>query len=72
MKFNIKNNYNNINNYYLPYNSRYQEPEPEQPVLTQSLQYAYNLPEEGIPKKNKSKKMIESTYIKRPFVIESK
>ena len=72
VKFNIKNNYNNINNYYLPYNSRYQEPEPEQPVLTQSLQYAYNLPEEGIPKKNKSKKMIESTYIKRPFVIESK
>ena len=72
VKFNINNNYNNINNYYLPYNSRYQEPEPEQPVLTQSLQYAYNLPEEGIPKKNKSKKMIESTYIKRPFVIESK
>ena len=72
VKFNIKNNYNNINNYYLPYNSRYEEPEPEQPVLTQSLQYAYNLPDEVIPKKNKSKKMIESTYIKRPFVIESK
>jgi serine/threonine protein phosphatase PrpC len=72
VKFNIKNNYNNINNYYLPYNSRYEEPEPEQPVLTQSLQYAYNLPDEVVPKKNKSKKMIESTYIKRPFVIESK
>ena len=68
MKFNIKNNYNNENNYYLPYNSRYQE-ETEPPILTQSLNYAYNIQEE-IPKKNK--KMIESTYIKRPFVIESK
>ena len=66
VKFNIKNNYNNINNYYLPYNSRYQEP--EQQILTQSLNYGYNIQEE-IPKKNK--KMVESTNIKRPFVIES-
>ena len=66
VKFNIKNNYNNINNYYLPYNSRYQEP--EQQILTQSLNYGYNIQEE-MPKKNK--KMIESTNIKRPFVIES-
>ena len=66
VKFNIKNNYNNINNYYLPYNSRYQEP--EQQILTQSLNYGYNIQEE-MPKKNK--KMVESTNIKRPFVIES-
>ena len=66
VKFNIKNNYNNINNYYLPYNSRYQEP--EQQILTQSLNYGYNIQEE-MPKKNK--KLIESTNIKRPFVIES-
>ncbi len=66
VKFNIKNNYNNINNYYLPYNSRYQET--EQKILTQSLNYGYNIQEE-IPKKNK--KMVESTNIKRPFVIES-
>ena len=66
VKFNIKNNYNNINNYYLPYNSRYQEP--EQQILTQSLIYGYNIQEE-MPKKNK--KMVESTNIKRPFVIES-
>ena len=66
VKFNIKNNYNNINNYYLPYNSRYQET--EQRILTQSLNYGYNIQEE-MPKKNK--KMVESTNIKRPFVIES-
>ena len=69
VKFNIKNNYNNNNNYYLPYNSRYQEPEHQ--ILTQSLKYAYNLQEEEMKKKIKNKKMIESTYIKRPFVIES-
>ena len=67
VKFNIKNNYNNINNYYLPYNSRY--PEQGQAILTQSLNYVYNLPEE-IPKKNK--KVTESTFFHRPFVFEGK
>ena len=67
VKFNIKNNYNNINNYYLPYNSRY--PEQEQVILTKSINYVYNIPEE-IPKKNK--KVTESTFIQRPFVFEGK
>ena len=67
VKFNIKNNYNNINNYYLPYNSRY--PEKEQVILTKSINYVYNIPEE-IPKKNK--KVTESTFIQRPFVFEGK
>ena len=66
VKFNIKNNYNNINNYYLPYNTRYSQ---QQAILTQSLNYIYNIPEE-VPQK--SKKVIESTFIQRPFVFEGK
>ena len=71
VKFNIKNNYNNINNIYsnLGNNSRYQEQQQEQGVLTKSLNYAYNL--EEIPKKNKNNESHISS-IRKPFVIETK
>ena len=67
VKFNIKNSYGNNNNYDYHNNSRYQEPEPK--ILAQSLNYTYNIQDE---KPNKNKKIIESAYIKRPFVIEDK
>ena len=64
VKFNIKDkNYNN--NIYLPYNLRYKEP--EQPLLTHSV----NLNQE-MPRKIQSTKIKASPYIKRPFVIENK
>ena len=66
VKFNIKNNYNKDNN-YLQNNIRYQEP--EQSKLTHSINYTYNYIEK-IPIQNN--KIVESTFIKRPFVIENK
>ena len=67
VKFNIKNDYYN-NNYDYQNNSRYQEQ--GQKKLTKSINYTYNIQQDEIPKKNK--KINESTYIKRPFVIEDK
>ncbi len=70
VKFNI--NDNNNNNYCLSNSHRYQEKdndqeqETEQPILTKSFNYAYNIPDD-IPQKKKPK-----NYIRRPFVIESK
>ena len=66
VQFNIKQNEYNINNDY-PNNTRY--PQQQQKVLTKSLNYTYNIQNE-IPKQNK--KIEDSNYIKRPFVIEDK
>ena len=71
VKFNVNDN-NNNNNYCLSNSHRYQEKdhdqeqETEQPILTKSFNYAYNIPDD-IPQKKKPK-----NYIRRPFVIESK
>ena len=67
----VKFNINDVggNNYFLAQNPRYQEKEQvpqQQPIMTKSLNYAYNLPEE-ISQKNKDK-----NFIRRPFVIENK
>ena len=68
VKFNI--NDGGGTNYFLAHNPRYQEkeqePQQQQPIMTKSLNYAYNLPEE-ISQKNKDK-----NFIRRPFVIEKK
>ena len=66
VKFNIKNN--DIHDIYSAYNLK--DPESEQPILTHSLNYDYNFPEKT-HKKNDNK-IIESSYIRRPFVIEDK
>ena len=66
VKFNIKNN--NNHDIYSAYNIK--EPESEQPILTHSLNYDYNFPEKT--HKKIDNKIIESSYIRRPFVIEEK
>ena len=61
----VKFNINDVsgNNYFLAQNPRYQEKEQvpqQQPIMTKSLNYAYNLPEE-ISQKNKDKNFIKKT-----------